>query len=261
MKKNKIITGLLFSAFCSVVHAELGSINSESSGENELKEFAQKNKLPMPDGGIQIVSKSEMPSMQPNPVNATRKTLVQERDEENKLGYINTKSDDAIQLLAVKKNKFYSGTKKTFAQDNNPYDTHLKGSLAQIKLAYAFNGISFIDKKEIIGYAVAGTWDNGWTGVSETFTEPKIGVCDYVKNNLKITHGSAKLSQEYVTYDVNSKPTIIFAEGQQGDGFTYKVEWFDDTFYHVLKCASENFSKEAKELTVTLAKKIDSDPQ
>ena len=262
MKKNKLI-GLLLLTLHNFCHANLVGVNAGASGDPNLQKYAMENKLPMPDSGIQIAPETEMPNMNSRPVPANFKirSLEEERAEEKKLGYINLPSEDAIQLLGVKKNRFYLSTKKIFIADNNPTDTHLKATLTQIKLAFPFNGITFIDKNNIIGYAVAGTWQDGWAGVSEVFQDSGIGICSYVKHNLKITHGAAKLAREYVTYDVNSKSTIIFAEGQKDQGFAYKVEWFDDTFFHTLKCASEKFSQEAKESTILLAKRIDLDPQ
>jgi hypothetical protein len=257
MQTNRIILSALCFAVSLCTYADFGSVHSEASGNPALQQSIDEHNLPAPDSGIQIV-----PSKQMMPIKSVgAMSLLDEIEQEKRLGYVQKESDDAVQLLTVKKNKFYVGDKKTFSENNDPYDTHLKASLSQIKLAFPFNGISFISKSNVIGFAVAGTWVNGWTGIGETFIDDEVGVCDYVKNNLQLTHGAAMLAKENVTYEVNSKPTIAFVEGEKKNGFTYKVEWFDNTYFHTLKCATENFIKGNKSKTIKLAQLIDSDPQ
>jgi hypothetical protein len=257
MINNRILFYILFSIIYGFAFADSPGVHSQASGQyTHEKSPVNYNNLPQADSGIQIVPLSQMPGLQNN--NNRISTL---NAQEQKHGYIKRKSDDAIQLLAIKKNKLYANTQNIFLSNNDPYDTHLKSSLSQIKLAFPFHGISFIEKSDVVGYAVAGTWKNGWTGVAECFTDKNAGICDYVKHNLKLAHGAVMLAKEYVTYDINSKPTLIFAEGQKGNGFSYKVEWYDDTFYHTLKCATENFEKNKMLKIISLAKRIDLDSQ
>lgn len=254
MKNNKKLIGLMLSMISAVVHANLGAVHSEASGDPGLNTFIEENNLPQPGSGIQIVPFAETSF-------AKEKNSRKIFEAERKLDYIKKKSDSAVFLLKVKNDKYYPGTKKIFETNTDPYDSHLKASLSQIKLAFPFTGISFIEKANIIGYAVAGSWKNGWTGVVERFNDNAIGICDYLRHNARLSHSAVRLVKENVIYAVNQKPTTVSVEGQEPDGFSYKVDWYDNEFYHTLTCANTYFSKEIKTNAIALAKRIDSDVQ
>lgn len=254
MKNNKKLIGFLLSTISAVVNADLGSVHSEASGDPGLRTFIEDNNLPQPGSGIQIVPFAQTSF-------AKEKNSREIFEAERKLDYIKKRSDAAIFLLKIKNDKYYPGTKKIFETNTDPYDSHLKASLSQIKLAFSFNGISFIEKANIIGYAVAGSWKNGWTGVVERFNDKTIGICDYFRHNAILSHSAVRLVKENVIYDVNQKPTMVSVEGQEPDGFSYKVDWYDNEFYHTLTCANTYFSKKIKMDAIALAKRIDSDMQ
>jgi hypothetical protein len=255
MKKKEIITvtGILLLIVSMSTFADLGAVHSEASGDPSLQRFVEENNLPQPGSGIQIIPFSQSSF-------ANEKKFLIDFESMKKTGYKKQPSDDAKFLLHVQKNKYYPGNKETY-ENSDPQDTHIKASLAQIKLAFPFHGISFLPNKDVLGFAVSGGWENGWTGVTEIFLYEDIGICSYNRSNAVLNHSAIRLVKEFVTYDVNSKPTQVFASGQDDEGYSYKVSWYDNDFYHTLICAKPKFSKEAKVNAITLAKKIDLDLQ
>ncbi|MDP3705220.1 MAG: hypothetical protein Q8R24_04845 [Legionellaceae bacterium] len=123
------------------------------------------------------------------------------------------------------------------------------------------NGISFIDKKDVIGFAAEGAYKTGWSRVTEAFHYKHIGNCNYNIHNMKISHAGVKLFQEYVTYDINTKPSIIYIEGIPGMGFSYNVEWYDNNFAHKLTCAQHEYTKKTIVKLILLAKRLDSEQE
>lgn len=252
--RNKLIFGLLLcgGSMNTFAHFDYSSSNIQASGSPDPQQIIDRNNLPAPGSGVQIVESNKTVHAM-----AQDASLQQEKIQ----GYINEESGDAIQLLADQKNKLHHSSKKIFYENSDPYNTHLKASLSQIKLAFPYHAISFIDPDDVIGFAAAGTWMEGWTGIGEVFNHAEIGVCDYVKFNYQLTHGAARLNKDYVTYDVNNKPTITLVKGTSASGYAYKVEWFGKTFFHILTCVSKDYVKENKERTIALAKKIDTEQQ
>jgi len=171
--------------------------------------------------------------------------------------YIQQKSDDAISLLMLGKNKYFPGTKKTY-ESSDPMDSHIKASLSLIKLSFPFHKISFVPDSSVIGYAVGGQWREGWTGVGEVFKHAN-GICRYDKDDVSTNGASVRLIKEYVTYVINKKPTVLSAEGLKATGISYKVDWYDNNYFHSLTCANKLFSKEDMRAFIALAKKIDAD--
>lgn len=256
MKKNIITIAILIIGLNSAVaQNNFGEqIISSASGDPSLVNLMQSEKLPQPDSGITIVPSSELSNV------AINENQVNTKNEYKINGYEKTKSDDAIQLLSLNKDSL--GNKKSFFDYSKPNDTHLKHKLDQIKLAFNFHEISFINEKDVLGYAPGGTMmDGGWTAVSETFRDKKLGICDYFKLNLKIGHGAARLAKENVTYDINNNPTLTYVEGNDQYGYAYKVSWFDDTYYHTVKCATKLFDRNELKEIIELSKRIDIDQQ
>lgn len=251
MKKNIIMISLLLSAASKGMAGPYDGIKSASgaSGNPHLNQNMELEKLPQPDSGIVIVPSTELPQLPKEQLSAINEYKLH--------GFENTKSEDAIQLLSLDRNNLLR--EKSYISDQNPYDTHLKKNLSQIKLAFDFHEISFIDEMNVIGFAVMGTWLNGWTGVSEAFVNKELGICDYSKLNLKLGHGAAKIAQENVTYDINGHPSITYVEGNNDFGYAYKVSWFDDIFYHTVKCALKKYDKDELNNVIKLSKLIDSD--
>lgn len=249
MKTSKFITGILIMSSSALLFAHGYSASGEHDAGTQL---ADEQKLPQPGGGIQILPLSQL-----YPVSKPEKLMADFKAQKEK-GYINVNSDSAASLLNYKKNKFFIGSEKTYLS-NDIHDTHLKKSLSQIQLAFKHYPISFIEEKDVIGFAAAGAYQNGWTGLGETFNYKNLGTCDYIIHNLEITGGSAILAEEFVTYDINKKPTIITIKGNERSGFLTQIQWYDDIFYHTLECANESFNKADKSKVIELAKKIDLD--
>lgn len=253
MINKKIFVGVLLSTISALACADnhgLGAISSGSSGDDAgLQTFINENDLPQPGSGIQIIpyEKSSMAKLKP-----FAKTIDQDGNN-----YIKQKSDDAIFLLKLLEDKYYPGTKKTY-ESSDPMDSHIKASLSLVKLSFPFHEISFLSNTSVIGYAVGGQWRNGWTGIAEIFKHSN-GICRYDKDDAAINKAAVRLIKEYITYDVNNKPTVLSVEGLESTGISYKIDWYDNNYYHSLTCANKLFSKDNMQIFIGLAKQIDSD--
>lgn len=208
------------------------------------------NELPKPVSGIHVVPDSAL----------TRTEAMIKKDafrlkQQNKKGYVESDSGSPRQLINIK----YSAKDEIKANksNTNPYDTHLKENINEIKLAFPFSGINFIKKENVIGYAAGGGYRNGWTGIKEIFTDAKLGTCSFSLFNIALSHGGARLGKSVVKYDVNKKPTIINVEGSINSGFMYRVSWFDNTFIHDFECANMNFDKNITVTMIDYARLID----
>jgi hypothetical protein len=255
--KNKLLIGILLSTTtCSLMAFKMighqNAVNEDMVDLSPGKTFPNENKLPRSGDGVKIIPLGDM-----YPIGNSKKLLEDFKTQKEK-GFVNEKSEPAKKLLGLQRNKFINGNEKTYLS-NDPHDTHLKKSFEQIKLAFDHHPISFIKEKDIIGFAAAGTYQSGWTGITETFNYKDFGVCDYILHNFQITGGAALLSEEFVTYDINKKSTVITITGNKETGFMTQIEWYDDIFYHTLECASKEFKKENTETFITLAKDIDND--
>lgn len=232
-----------------------GATGDPSVSQVQLDEAAY---LPQPDGGIKII-----PSSQINRDVADLNSTIALQDEYKKNGVVKRKSDDAAQLLSINKHHFMTSEKATYLDSSNLYDSHVKQKVSQIKLAFNYHPISFIPESNILGFAVADTWvkapQEGWTGIVEIFTDAQLGVCDYKKSNVKLNHASVHLAKESVSYVVNKKPTIDLVEGNDKTGYSYKVDWFDENYYHTLKCALKVYDANELKGVLALANRIDAD--
>lgn len=253
--KTKLIAGILLSTASICLYAGLGAVHSDASGkpshDHGAESLIDDNGLPKPGSGIQVIPLSKTSF-------AKEKGFMANIQSKNKLGYVDESSPEAKFLLRVEKDKYYPGNKSDY-ENNNPHDTHLKGSLSQIKLAFPFNGLSFLAEENVLGFAAAGGWENGWTGIVEIFLDDSMGICKYTKNNAVLDKSAVILVKEYVTYDINSKPTQISVMGRDNDGFSYRLNWYDNDYYHTLICANKAFNKSYKDKLIELARKIDLD--
>jgi len=250
---KKFLAATFLSVLSTFTYADnhgLGAITVAPSGEDPgLQAFIDEHNLPQPGSGIQIVPYATS-SM------AKLKSFEKAIDQDGN-NYVKQKSDDAISLLKLDENKYYPGTKKTY-ESSDPMDSHIKASLSLIKLAFPFHKISFVRDTSVIGYAVGGQWSEGWTGVGEVFKHAN-GICRYDKDDVSTNGASVRLIKEYVTYDINKKPTVLSAEGLKSTGISYKIDWYDNDYFHSLTCANKSFSKEDMQTFIALAKKIDAD--
>lgn len=205
---------------------------------------------------FEIISDKQM-----NVPESVKKDIDAKIEQEKNLGYIESDEDYPRDLLSNRTTA--KAEIEQFKNNTNPYDSHLKGSLSDIKLAFPFKGISSVKKEDILGYSVAGGYikdkdkPNGWTGVGVLFNNGPKEVCNYVFFNLSISHGAAQLSKENTTYSVNNKPSSFYIKGSYNTGFIYLIEWFDKIGMNRLECADMIFDKGIMKNTIALANKID----
>lgn len=206
--------------------------------------------LPKPVSGIHVVPDSDLTMTE-----SMRKEATFKLKQQNKNGYVESDSPYPRQLLTTK----YRAASEIKENKGNkdPYDTHLKENISEIKLAFSYNGIPFVKPSNVIAFAAIGGYKDGWTGVKEFFTDPNLGTCTLSLYNIALGHGGARLGKSTVKYVVNNKPTTISVEGSINSGFMYRVSWFDNTFIHDLECANMNFDKKITITMIDHAKLID----
>lgn len=210
-----------------------------------------RSKLPQTGEGVKIVDDSEIYHFKPS------KTEQIAISNSKKLGYVERKSYDAIQLLEMSINPFRKiGDVKHF-ETFEPNDTHLKKSASLIPLAFEYQPLSFINSKDNIGFAASMTWKNGWTGITQFFKYKNIGTCKYLKTNVALNGSAIRLSKERISFYINKKPAVAVNEGRKKDGFLYSVEWYDNDYFHDLTCAQLSFSAQSAKDTADLANLID----
>jgi hypothetical protein len=145
-----------------------------------------------------------------------------------------------------------------YAKNHDPASSHLRTKLSDLSLAFQFKGLSKSNSTKVLGYAPVGSFhDNGWSGVVQFFEQENIGSCSYTFSDLGISHGSIMVADDSVSYEVNSKVTLIDVSGSNTSGYVYKIDWFDDEGVHKLECANMKYSSVLANKTVALAKEID----
>ncbi len=198
--------------------------------------------------GIQIVPLSKMGL----PASVKEEMLLQLKMKKQK-GYFDTESPYAVELWELgHERKSRAGRKGTSAQD-----MPIKKRLSKIKLAFPYSKLPNIDPKDQIGFAPAGEWKNGWTGVKEFFNDRVLGTCVFTLNNVALSKGSVLLSKEMVNYEVNRKPTTFNIEGNPRDGFLYELAWYDDHFFYELECANKELNPKFKRWMREYGQRID----
>ncbi len=205
----------------------------------------EKRGLPLPDGGIKIVPLKKMPLLGVN-----SKTLMEAQRQIKENGYYEVDNPQARVLMKMR----YLEPLK--AGSNNSADTNLKSTINDVGLAFHFDGIP-VDSSSVVGFAAAGAYKNGWSGVTEIFTDNELGTCQYTLNNIKLSHGSELIPQEICRKDVNGKVTVIDVRGNANSGYVYSVHWADNNAMHDLKCANLLFAKSNTAKLISLARKID----
>lgn len=187
------------------------------------------------------------------------KELIQSGERADKqrhaLGYIQSTSEDAQELMNIKKT--VASQSKQFKAIESDESTGMRKRLGDLKLAFEFKAVPSPLINSYIGAAPQGGFkENGWSGAAEFFTS-SVGNCSYGLISIPISHLAAQLAQESVSYEINSKITVVEVAGNTKSGFVYNVKWFDDEFFHELECANIKYSSEIKNSVITLAKNID----
>ena len=234
----------------SCAYADFESLSLESEGKAEQLTSESERHLPQMMSGIQIVPDSEILL-----TDAMRKQAAQDLQELSEKGYKHSESPYPKQLLKIKER---AEAEINENKDNlNPYDKHLKDSVEQIKLAFNFKGLKVVKPENVIGYAAAGGYQDGWDGVKAFFSDLHLGVCSVALHNIILSHSGAKLRKSSVSFKVNDKPTITSVEGSEQTGFLYTIAWYDSTFKHVFECANMSFDKTIADKMLAYAILID----
>lgn len=198
------------------------------------------------------------PFAQQNFTTEMKNEMNTKRDEERKNGYQYNDNQAARFLLSIK-DKATKQIKENKISQYGKFDTNLKESWSEISLAIPFKGISFIDKKDVIGYAAVGSFikekgKEGWDGVAEFFISP-LGICEY----RYMTIVAVQLDEDDLKYKINNKPSSKIVEGSPHSGFFYSIDWYTDNSMSSLDCANKQYKPEMMEQVIKLASRIDSD--
>lgn len=137
----------------------------------------------------------------------------------------------------------------------------LRPTLEDVGVGYATCGIN----EKVLGATAYGAFrqkkhgfaKDGWTGFTQYF-EHDLCVCAYTEHNMRLAHSGVELIEDYVSYAVNSLPTLILNSGNR-DGFLYTVTWYSTDFERKLECASRDpiLRQEVEEKVIFLANKIE----
>lgn len=171
-------------------------------------------------------------------------------------GYVEISTPYPKQLLNVRKIEKNVLETRTFAAD--PYDTHIKANLNDIRLSFSFSGIP-VKSEYVIGFAPIGSWeDKGWNGIKEYFSDNNLGICTYTK--VKII--GIEINREIVTKEVNNKISTKYIEGNGYSGYSYMLNWYEDqgksgVQSYELECANMKFDKGIMTKMIALASQID----
>ncbi len=205
---------------------------------------------PIPDGGITILPLVKMDL----PENIKQEELTR-LSQQRLYGYSISNTPYARELLTIKATAIKEI--RTYKNNSDPYDTHFKRNISEIKLAFPFSGLTIIEPKNIIGFVATGTWKNGWTGITEYFTYDALGTCRFIVNNMTLTHGAIIISSESVRYDINKNPNTLNISGNNLDGFIYNINWYNNGLDKELECANLKYSPKITKKLIELAIMID----
>lgn len=133
----------------------------------------------------------------------------------------------------------------------------LRKDIADIHMAYSFTPIPDADIARSYGFAACGTFNNGWTGVTEYFQKEGVGNCAYTEYNFALAHATAYATDAVVRYDVNNKVTTVHVEGNKDSGYLYTVAWMDSNYFRTLECASKHDAENRTAQVIALAQRID----
>ncbi len=256
MRKTLICTALVVA---STVTFALSAEEKTAQEEENIK-MLESMGLPTPGSGIRVVPRSTM--------NLTEEELLKGAKDDEEIrtkGYVNIYTNRARELLDLE-----STIKKTHAlakQNLSPTSTELRAHAQDIPLAFQYRGL---EEKEglrftenslhVIGSAPQGGFHKdkgGWSGITQFFKAPPIGVCAYSVMNVQAANSAARLAQEDVQYLVNNKATLTHVEGSESSGFVYSLKWYDEKNFHELECANMKYSQQTTDAVLQLAKTID----
>lgn len=246
--KKTIIAVIIFGMASNVI------ASVEEDRAEWTRQYFAKQGSPIPDGGVQVIPESKMSQYK-----LFKHEYERNRRDVAQFGYIKKSSPEANSLLGIKAeaNKQFTKYSNGF---NKTFDTNLRQSVDEIKMAYTFVGVPHSEMSEEIGVAPYLTYlkNEGWVGAIQYFVNKDIGNCSFAENNVRLSHGSVVVAKELAREDVNGKVTVVTVSGDNEDGFLYEVEWYDQTFFRTLQCANKLFDKSLVSKSIDLAKTIDS---
>jgi len=237
MKKTYLVLALVSSCVQADVWEDRIKDHLKSEGFN-------------PDGGVVIVSAKQLAV----PDGVKKKWKLQQEEQKNK-GYYSGETARAKELLEMHQTISYEF--KASAKDSRPESSHLRHNVEEIKMGYVFVPVPKSEVTNLMGFAAEGGYDNGWNGIVEFFDKNGIGSCAYTENNLKLSHGTEKIDEDIIRYDINGKITTIDVHGTNESGFLYTVHWVDDNYFRNLECANSKYSARTTNAVIALAKRID----
>jgi len=213
----------------------------------------------IPDANTQNASVSVLPYKSMSTSSNEQEQLSSRMKEIRKNGYVEMESDYAQFLFSLPKHSSKEILEYQYADEN---DTHLKNSISQIKLAFPYSGVSFLEKENIIGFGAIGNWDEknkGWTGVVEFFYYQSLGICALNIFNTKLSHGVNQVANEVARYDINNMPNVLSVEGNAKTGFLYHITFYQHDYWKELECANKIYDPKKTKQLIMLARKLDQD--
>lgn len=254
MKTKLLITSIIALSSYAYAHdhsRDFVGINSSASGK-PVGEIGF-DTMPVIPEGVTILPKAQNFHFKLPP------ELQKSEDNKKRLGYFQKRSDEAIELLSMRKSIFIAPEAEKYYYSNEVEDTHLKKNLSQIKLAFDYKPLSFVSPQESVGFGAYMGYENGWIGIVEMFKYKDMGICKYFKNNARLNHSAIQLSKEDIRFYINEKPAFDVISGRQKDGFAYTVTWYSNDYFQTIICASEKLDLKLIDEVKKLALLIDND--
>jgi len=271
MKKRLLIAGIsTLLAFNAL--ADTTSALTREDMDKRNREMLAKAGIEIPSSTeISIVSASKymnIKGVKQNANDAHMATKMKEylamNEEQQKNGYVKDSEPRAKELMDLKHVAPYH--QKKYKGVLSSESTHIRASSDELKLAYTFVGVPKEEMTTNIGVAPYGAYKSvkngddgdGWDGAVQFFEKNGVGSCAFTEHNRKLAHSGVELIKELVTYDVDTKPSLVLVKGNKETGFVYKVKWYDSTFSRELECANQEFSQQLRSDVITLANRIES---
>jgi len=226
---------------------------SVNAGAEEITE-----PFPSSTRGIQYVSESQM-NLPPGFNNETKKFRQEMKDN----GYVYTISKGANELLNQKRDSIAQLRESDKIQ--NPYDTHLRRNLSDIKLSFTYPSLPSVASKDVIGYAASGSYTKepgkpeGWNGIATLFEHREMGSCVFHYDHII----AAQIDKKKMHFKVNGKPGSTIIEGTPKTGFFYDIIWYTDKTdkssmtESSLECANRKFDRKIIDRMMEFAKTVD----
>lgn len=175
--------------------------------------------------------------------------------EQKEKGYYVKEAPRAKELLQL--HETIDFIYRASAKNTSTTSSNLRRFISEIKMGYVFTPVQQSETVNVLGFAPSGGYNDGWNGIVEFFDKKGLGSCAYSESNLKLSHGTEKIDEDKVRYDINGKVTTVDIYGTPKTGYLYTVHWADDNYFRDLECANLSYSIEITNAVITLAKQID----